>query len=69
MDLLQRLERHLRRSATSATKFGRDALGDPSFVRELRNGRKPRPTTAARLAAVLDQAEAADGGGDAHGRR
>lgn len=60
MHLLRRIERHLRRSGTTPTEFGRDAARDPRFVFDLRNGREPRPATAARIAAYLDARE--DGG-------
>lgn len=57
MNLLLRIERYLKRSRTSATRFGREAMGDPRFVRDLRNGRQPRPRTMERAAGWLDQAE------------
>jgi 2,4-dienoyl-CoA reductase-like NADH-dependent reductase (Old Yellow Enzyme family) len=57
MNLLLRIERHLRRSRISATRFGREAMGDPRFVRDLRNGREPRPQTVKRALAWLDRAE------------
>lgn len=62
MTLLNRVERYLKRSDIPATVFGREALGDPNLVRELRNGREPRPHTLRRLHAFLDRAEAALGG-------
>lgn len=61
MDLLRRVERYLKRSATTPTRFGRDAIGDPCFVKDLRRGREPRPQTAARVTAFLEQAEASVG--------
>jgi len=57
MNLASRIERYLRTSAMPATRFGREVLRDPSFVRELRNGRSPREDTVARLVAWLDAAE------------
>ncbi|HEV2747548.1 MAG TPA: hypothetical protein VGW34_09660 [Allosphingosinicella sp.] len=54
MDLLPRIERYLRRSGMSAATFGREAMGDPRFVRDLRNGREPRAATAARVSAYID---------------
>lgn len=57
MHLLWRIERYLRRSATPPTRFGREAMGDPRFVFDLRKGRQPRPPTAARAAAWLDRQE------------
>lgn len=57
MHLLWRIERYLRRSATSPARFGRDAMGDPRFVFDLRRGREPKPATAARAAAWLERKE------------
>jgi hypothetical protein len=57
MYLLRRVERYLRRSGTAPTTFGRRAVRDPRFVFDLRNGREPRPGTAARVAAYLDARE------------
>ena len=57
MHLLLRIERYLRRSGMRPTRFGREAMGDPRFVFDLRNGREMRPGTARRLAAWLDRRE------------
>lgn len=60
MHLLRRIERHLQSSGTAPTRFGREAVGDPRFVLDLRNGRAPRPATIARVEAHLQaSAEAA----------
>ena len=40
--LLRRIERFLRETGLSWTRFGRLATGDPRFVGDLRNGRTPR---------------------------
>jgi len=53
MTLLERIENHLRDKDISATTFGRDAVGDPRFVLDLRKGRNPRRTTVLRLEAYL----------------
>lgn len=53
MHLLSVIEKHLRRSGTPPTRFGREAVGDPRFVLDLRNGREPRPTTVSRVSAYL----------------
>lgn len=55
MHLQRRIEIYLRRSGTTATRFGREVLGDPRFVFDLRKGRELRPPTAARVSAWLDQ--------------
>ena len=58
MHLLRRIEGYLRRSATPPTRFGREAVHDPRFVFDLRNGREPRPATAARVHNWIDDQEA-----------
>lgn len=60
MNILKRVERHLRKSGLAASHFGRLAMHDPSFVRQLRNGRELRPETAARLARWMEAAERAE---------
>lgn|GEM_PF-4643024 len=56
---LKRLERYLKRSGTSPTRFGLDVIGDPTLVFELRRGRVIRPPMEARLVAFLNRAEKA----------
>ena len=58
MHLLQRIERHLRTSGTAVTRFGREAVNDPRFVLDLRNGRELRPSTEARVLDYLARIEA-----------
>lgn len=58
MHLLRRIELYIRRARTTPTRFGRDCIGDPRFVFDLRNGREPRPPTIARVSAWLDLKEA-----------
>ena len=53
MKLLDRIERHLKESHISATRFGRRAVGDPRFVLDLRSGRRPRRRTVERGEAYL----------------
>jgi hypothetical protein len=53
MHLLSMIERHLRNSGVAPTRFGRDAVNDPRFVLDLRNGREPRPSTAERVSAYI----------------
>jgi hypothetical protein len=53
VQLLREVEKFLRVSDTPPTKFGREAVGDPRFVFDLRNGRDPRPRTVARVLAYL----------------
>jgi 2,4-dienoyl-CoA reductase-like NADH-dependent reductase (Old Yellow Enzyme family) len=60
MHLLRRVELYLRRSGTPATRFGREAMHDPRFVFDLRNGRELRSATSARVIAYLDTIEAGE---------
>ncbi|HEX8527171.1 hypothetical protein [Allosphingosinicella sp.] len=57
MCLLALVERYLKRQGIPPTKFGREVLGDPNFVRELRNGRDPTAATVARVGAFIALAE------------
>lgn len=57
MHLLLRIERHLRRSGTPPTRFGREAAQDPRLVFDLRKGREPRPALSRRLVTYLDRQE------------
>ena len=54
MYLLREVEKFLRRNGVAPTRFGRDAVGDPRFVFDLRRGRDPRPRTVARVVAFLE---------------
>jgi len=58
MTLLRRIERHLRRHAMAATRFGRDAVRDPRLVHDLRNGREPGARLSARVIAYMDRRDA-----------
>ncbi len=60
MQLLRRVERHLKRSGTPPTRFGRECLRDPQFVFDLRRGREPGPDVSARVAAYIEQRERAE---------
>lgn len=53
MKLLDRIERHLKETHISATRFGRRAVGDPRFVLDLRAGRRPRRRTVERVEQYL----------------
>ena len=56
MHLLRQVEKFLHISAIPPTRFGREAMGDPRFVFDLRNGRDPRPRTVARVIRYLESA-------------
>lgn len=61
MTLLKTIERHLRATGIPPSRFGREAVGDPRLVQDLRQGREVRPAMAARLHAYIaahDGAEA-----------
>jgi hypothetical protein len=51
--LIERIEAHMRATKMSASRFGREAVGDPRFVFDLWDGRVPRRATAARVLAYL----------------
>ena len=55
--LLLRIDRILRHKGMPPTRFGRQAVGDPNLVRQLRRGRQLRPGTAARVLAFLAEQE------------
>jgi hypothetical protein len=55
MTLLDWIENHLKEQHISATRFGRQVVGDPRFVLDLRNGRIPRRKTVARLESYLTE--------------
>ena len=58
MELLLRIERHIRAGKIPPSRFGRDAMGDPQFVFDLRDGRALQRRTVQKLTAYLDQVEA-----------
>lgn len=53
MRLLHMIESHLRQTGISPSRFGRQVMGDPRFVHDLRNGRQPRIGTEQRVAAYF----------------
>ena len=57
MHLLREVEKFLRQSDVAPTRFGREAVGDPRFVFDLRRGRDPRPATVARVLAFLESGQ------------
>ena len=57
MYLLREVENFLRSSNIPAARFGREVMGDPRFVFDLRNGREPRPSTVARIRQFLETAQ------------
>jgi len=55
--LLRNIEKYLRESDMAPTRFGRNVVGDPRFVFDLRRGRDPRPRTVERVLAYLEMAQ------------
>ena len=55
MYLLRDVEKFMRSNNFTAARFGREAMRDPRFVFDLRNGREPRSRTVARVRAFLEQ--------------
>lgn len=53
MQLLPAIEKYLRARNIAPTLFGRDAVRDPRFVLDLRNGREPRRRTVLRVIAFM----------------
>jgi hypothetical protein len=47
--LLREIEKYLGSTGMAPTRFGKESVGDPCFVFELRNGREPRGKTALRV--------------------
>jgi hypothetical protein len=55
VSILRKIEIFMRTSDVTAARFGRDAVNDPRFVFDLRNGREPRPETIARVIDFLEE--------------
>lgn len=49
IDLATMIEAHCAKSGMSPTAFGTAAVGDPSFVSDLKAGREPRRATIRRV--------------------
>ena len=52
--LIRTVESFLSRHGMSASQFGRDAAQDPRLVRDLREGREPRPPLDQRVRGFID---------------
>ena len=57
MELLERIEAYIKTRRIPPTRFGRDAVGDPKFVFQLRDGRDPRVSTVHRVIEFIDRSE------------
>lgn len=60
MHIRNRIERFLRAHPISATRFGRDSIGDPRLLTTLRAGREPRAPTVIRLEHFMNKYEEKD---------
>jgi hypothetical protein len=56
--LLQHVENYLRLTRTPPARFGRDVLGDPNFVFDLKEGRQPRAATRGRVLSYIARRQA-----------
>jgi hypothetical protein len=57
MSLLIMIERYLRWRVVPPSRFGREAIGDPRFVFDLRRGRETRAEMATRVLAFIKRVE------------
>ena len=57
MHLIRDAEKYLKSSNIPAARFGREAMRDPRFVFDLRNGREPRQRTVERVRAYLESVQ------------
>lgn len=57
MHLLRTIETHIRRTGITPTRFGRESVGDPRLVFDLRRGREPRAKLTRRAIAFIQQRE------------
>jgi len=54
MNVLGKIERHLRKTGKKPTRFGREAANDPRLVFDLRDGRVVGASLTARIEAFLE---------------
>ena len=54
VQILRDVEKFLKNTNIPPARFGREAMGDPRFVFDLRRGREPRPRTIARIRKFLE---------------
>jgi 2,4-dienoyl-CoA reductase-like NADH-dependent reductase (Old Yellow Enzyme family) len=53
-DLIREIDLFIERHKISPVTFGREAMRDPHFVRDVRNGRRLWPETEAKVRAFMD---------------
>lgn len=56
--ILERIDHYLRATRSTPSRLGRNAVGDPNFVANLRDGRRPRASTVERVMAYIESEEA-----------
>jgi hypothetical protein len=61
---LMEVERFLRKTTMSPSRFGRETIGDPRLVFDLRRGRDIRTITVEKIQAYIKQHEALSNVGD-----
>lgn len=66
--LIRKVEKFLRRTGMTASKFGRLAVQDPRFVPDLRRGRMPRSLMERRVEHFMNIYETSQTGDYAHVR-
>lgn len=57
MRLMRRIQHFLEQAEMTPTRFGREAVGDPRLISDMKNGRQLRDSTIARIQAWLDSQE------------
>ena len=57
MELMRRIQHFLKQADMAPTRFGREAVGDPRLISDMKNGRELRDETIARIQAWLDSRE------------
>ena len=55
--LLREIDLYLKERRMPPARFGREAVGDPCFVFDLRDGREPRPRTVARVLSYIHRSK------------
>jgi len=59
-EFIARVDAYLAATGMSASKFGKEAVGDPNFVGDLKGGREPRTKTRDRALAFMEANPAAE---------
>jgi hypothetical protein len=54
-EFITEVEGFLASTRMKATDFGRESIGDPNFIRHLRQGRSPSLLTADRVSAFMEK--------------